>query len=234
MLTGLLSVASVTCCDRLGRGRMVDESTDPRPMNAPWQNLWVCSQVDSLMAVQGSLLIKMIQNGPKKQIHGRYGATGRLFALLFAYYLLTIGSCCITCAESPVQLRSMGNPRWKWKLSLACSTFGSSYILYIYIYILASQSLEQLYWVLLWVLISDWNEALMDLSKVKAKIQISAGAAKSLLPGFAPLSPPRSWRKSSTIMQFSDYRLFAHRRKWKQEWNNWKWPLQHLHFISET
>lgn len=29
----------------------------------------------------------------------------------------------------------MGNPRWKWKLSLACSTFGSSYILYIYIYI---------------------------------------------------------------------------------------------------
>ena len=74
------------------------------------------------------------QNGPKKQIHGRYGATGRLFALLFAYYLLTIGSCCITCAESSVQLRSMGNPRWKWKLSLACSTFGSSYILYIYIY----------------------------------------------------------------------------------------------------
>lgn len=76
--------------------------------------------------------------------------------------------------------------------------------------ILASQSVEQLYWALLRVLISDWNQALMDLSKVKAKIcQISAGAAKSLSHSCLGLSPFHHQGREGSLRQLCNFQTIV-------------------------
>jgi len=80
----------------------------------------------------------------------------------------------------------MGNPRWKWKLSLACSTFGSSYILYIYWHRNQWSNFIGRYFEYSSVIEIMKSSSNGFVKSESQDCQISAGATKSLLPGFAP------------------------------------------------